>query len=213
LEELPMDSEEVVDGAEEVVEKVDGAEGEEGAEEQVDGTVASEPPQMPMSVENYEAEDGTVPSKDKYGDNTPWKKRKLERKGIWITTSQLKGHPALTTADLSQRRTHVCTREGCWRLINMGYDGKQKLLVTTVTEVSPPFRGVPQIWRSRSGYKTIAVSFCDQLVCSRLLATQTRTSAGARRDLPADFEILPNLGPLLEKNFQVCVVKCCKNEQ
>jgi hypothetical protein len=60
-----MDSEEVVDGAEEVVEKVDGAEGEEGAEEQVDGTVASEPPQMPMSVENYEAEDGTVPSKDK----------------------------------------------------------------------------------------------------------------------------------------------------
>ncbi len=45
------------------------------------------------------------------------------------------------------------------------------LLVTTVTEVSPPFRGVPQIWRSRSGYKSIAVSFCDQLVCSRLLAT------------------------------------------
>ena len=54
---------------------------------------------------------------------------------------------------------------------------KKKLLVTTVTEVSPPFRGVPQIWRSRSGYKSIAVSFCDQLVCSRLLATQTRTSA------------------------------------
>ena len=52
-----------------------------------------------------------------------------------------------------------------------------KLLVTTVTEVSPPFLGVPQIWRSRSGYKSIAVSFCDQLVCSRLLATQTRTSA------------------------------------
>ena len=36
---------------------------------------------------------------------------------------------------------------------------------------------MPQIWRSRSGYKSIAVSFCDQLVCSRLLATQTRTSA------------------------------------
>ena len=53
----------------------------------------------------------------------------------------------------------------------------ETLLVTTVTEVSPPFRGVPQIWRSRSGYKSIAVSFCDQLVCSRLLATQTRTSA------------------------------------
>ena len=52
-----------------------------------------------------------------------------------------------------------------------------ELLVTTVTEVSPPFLGVPQIWRSRSGYKSIAVSFCDQLVCSRLLATQTRTSA------------------------------------
>ena len=33
------------------------------------------------------------------------------------------------------------------------------LLVTTVTEVSPPFLGVPQIWRSRSGYKSIAVSF------------------------------------------------------
>ena len=43
-----MDSEEVVDGAEEVVEEVDGAEGEEvdGAEEQVDGAVASEPPQL-----------------------------------------------------------------------------------------------------------------------------------------------------------------------
>jgi hypothetical protein len=43
-----MDSEEVVDGAEEVFEEVDGAEGEEvdGAEgEEVDGTVASEPPQ------------------------------------------------------------------------------------------------------------------------------------------------------------------------
>ena len=37
--------------------------------------------------------------------------------------------------------------------------------------MSPPFLGVPQIWRSRSGYKSIAVSFCDQLVCSRLLAT------------------------------------------
>ena len=35
----------------------------------------------------------------------------------------------------------------------------RKLLVTTVTEVSPPFLGVPQIWRSRSGYKSIAVSF------------------------------------------------------
>ena len=43
--------------------------------------------------------------------------------------------------------------------------------------MSPPFLGVPQIWRSRSCYKSIAVSFCDQLVCSRLLATQTRTSA------------------------------------
>ena len=29
------------------------------------------------------------------------------------------------------------------------------LLVTTVTEVSPPFLGVPQIWRSRSGYKSL----------------------------------------------------------
>jgi hypothetical protein len=36
--------------------------------------------------------------------------------------------------------------------------------------VSPPFLGVPQIWRSRSGYKSKYVSFCDQLVCSRLLA-------------------------------------------
>ena len=31
------------------------------------------------------------------------------------------------------------------------------LLVTTVTEVSPPFLGVPQIWRSRSGYKMVVV--------------------------------------------------------
>ena len=52
-----------------------------------------------------------------------------------------------------------------------------ELLVTTVTEVSPPFLGVPQIWRSWISYKSIAVSFCNQLVCSRLLATQTRTSA------------------------------------
>ena len=64
-----------------------------------------------------------------------------------------------------------------WIAINSSYRHTEKLLVTTVTEVSPPFRGVPQIWRSRSGYKSIAVSFCDQLVCSRLLATQTRTSA------------------------------------
>jgi hypothetical protein len=53
----------------------------------------------------------------------------------------------------------------------------ETLLVTTVTEVSPPFRGVPQIWRSRSGYKSIAVSFRDQLVCSRLLATPAHPPA------------------------------------
>ena len=45
-------------------------------------------------------------------------------------------------------------------------------LVTTVTEVSPPsrFLGVPprQIWRSRSGYKSIVVSFSQAaLGCSR----------------------------------------------
>ena len=57
----------------------------------------------------------------------------------------------------------------------------ETLLVTTVTEVSPPFRGVPQIWRSRSGYKSIAVSFCDQLVCSRLLATPAHPPAWLQR--------------------------------
>ena len=46
----------------------------------------------------------------------------------------------------------------------MSYGAAGDLLVTTVTEVSPPFLGVPQIWRSQSGYKSIAVSFCDQLV-------------------------------------------------
>jgi hypothetical protein len=57
----------------------------------------------------------------------------------------------------------------------------ETLLVTTVTEVSPPFLGVPQIWRSRSGYKSIAVSFCDQLVCSRLLATPAHPPAWLQR--------------------------------
>ena len=57
----------------------------------------------------------------------------------------------------------------------------ETLLVTTVTEVSPPFLGVPQIWRSRSSYKSIAVSFCDQLVCSRLLATPAHPPAWLQR--------------------------------
>ena len=42
--------------------------------------------------------------------------------------------------------------------------------------MSPLFRGVLQIWRSQICYKTIAVSFCNQLVCSRLLCH--RVTAG-----------------------------------
>ena len=101
---------------------------------------ASEPPQMQLAGDHYEDEAdvmddvdevGKVLSKGDYGDNTPSKRRKVASKGVWVWIRRLKNHPALITTGLAQRRTHVCTRPGCWRLINMGYDKKQNCWQTT----------------------------------------------------------------------------------
>ena len=52
-------------------------------------------------------------------------------KGVWVWIRRLKEHPALITTNLTQRRTHVCSCPGCWRLINMSYDKKQNCWQTT----------------------------------------------------------------------------------
>ena len=110
-----------------------GAEVEAGATE----SGASEPPQAAMEADQYEDETdvmddddevGKILSKGDYDDNSPAKRRCLptsKAKGVWVWIRRLKKHQALTTTNLTQRRTHVCTRPGCWRLINMGYDKKQ----------------------------------------------------------------------------------------
>jgi hypothetical protein len=56
----------------------------------------------------------------------PSKKRAFVRKGVWVWIRLLKKHEALVTTNPTQWRTHFCTRPGCWRLINMGYDNWQK---------------------------------------------------------------------------------------
>jgi hypothetical protein len=96
---------------------------------------ASEPPQAYLAAGQYEDETdvlddvdevGKVLSKGDYSDNSPSKRRNLvTSKGVWKWIRRLKKHQTLTTTNLTQRRTHVCTRPGCWRLINMGYDKKQ----------------------------------------------------------------------------------------
>jgi hypothetical protein len=66
---------------------------------------------------------GKVLSEGDYGYNTPSKMRNLATsKGVWVWISLLKNHLGLITTNLRQLRTHVCTRPGCWHLINMGYD-------------------------------------------------------------------------------------------
>jgi len=110
-----------------------GAEVEAGATE----SGASEPPQAAMEADQYEDETdvmddddevGKILSKGDYDDNSPAKRRCLptsKAKGVWVWIRRLKKHQALTTTNPTQRRTHVCTRPGCWRLIKMGYDQKQ----------------------------------------------------------------------------------------
>jgi hypothetical protein len=106
------------------------------------GADASEPPSEPLADEQYEAggdvmddvdeiEEGKVLSKRDYGDNSPSQKRPFVAKGVWVWIRRLKKHPALIATNPTQRRTHVCTRPDCWRLINMGYDKGQKCWQTT----------------------------------------------------------------------------------
>ena len=46
--------------------------------------------------------------------------------------------------------------------------------------MSPPFLGVPQIWRSRSGYKSIAVSFAISSFALACLPIGTQSSAATK---------------------------------
>jgi len=78
-----------------------------------------------------EVEEGKVLSKRDYGDNSPSQKRPFVAKGVWAWIRRLKKHPALIATNPTQRRTHVCSRPDCWRLINMGYDKGQKCWQTT----------------------------------------------------------------------------------
>ena len=79
---------------------------------------------MQLVVEHYEDkadvmdnvdEVGKVLSKGDFGDNTPSKRRKVATsKVVWVWIRQLKNRPVLITTNLTQWRTHVCTRPGCW---------------------------------------------------------------------------------------------------
>ena len=100
----------------------------------------SDPPPTQLADDHYEAEAHVmddvdevrkVLSKGDYVDNTPSERCKVASKGIFVWIRRLKNHPAMITTNLTQRRTHVCTRPGCWRLINMGYDKKQNCWQTT----------------------------------------------------------------------------------
>ena len=68
---------------------------------------------------------------------------------------------------------------------------------------------MPQIWRSRSGYKSIAVSFCDQLVCSRLLATPAHPSAWLQRRIVS---FLSGSSRLLSGSWYIftLLIKACR---
>ena len=78
-----------------------------------------------------EVEEGKVLSKRDYGDNSPSQNRPFVAKGVWVWIRRLKKHPALIATNPTQRRTHVCSRPDCWRLINMNYDKKQMCWQTT----------------------------------------------------------------------------------